>query len=49
MKDYINFKLAQFARINGIDMKAADAKQQLAEALNANMRDWVAEAIAAGH
>ena len=46
--DYIGFKINQFIRITGFDIKQDGAKEELKARIAPLMREWTAEAIAAG-
>ena len=45
LKEYLNFKLAQHVRINGLNQKDRSVYEK---ALKENMKQWVKEAIATG-
>ena len=47
IKKYVDFKLAQWCRLNDFDYKACDAKQQLNIVVASNLKNWVAEAMSA--
>jgi hypothetical protein len=43
---FINFKLAQKARISGFDYSQPNAKSALKKIMNDNVKGWVSEFIA---
>lgn len=48
LNEYLDFKTKQYIRISGFDTKQDNAKEKLSEAVKPLMKEWVAEAIAAG-
>lgn len=48
LNEYINFKTKQFISTTGFDTKQDDAEAKLKAAIKPKLKQWVAEAIAAG-
>ena len=48
LNEYMNFKTKQFIRITGFDSKQENAKEKLKVLVKPLLKEWVAEAIAAG-
>jgi hypothetical protein len=48
INEYLDFKMKQWMRLNEFDSSAPEASDRLKKAIHPQMKDWIAEAIAAG-
>jgi len=48
VKEYVGFKISQYIRITGFNVKQENAKNKLKALTEPKLKDWVREALAAG-
>jgi len=47
VKNFLSFKLKQWRRTNGVDIKDENIKEILKDAMQKNLKQWTAEALKA--